>query len=155
MVKKLEKGLYLKPIASGTAIDHLPPGSALKVLKIVGMGEDAVTVAIRVPSHKMGVKDLVFVENKFLSGEEISKVALVAKDATVNLIKDNEVYEKVKLSLPDKAEGILECINPKCITNTEKDIQTVFGISRGPIEAKCHYCEKTMNEEEIATRIKG
>ncbi len=155
MVKKLEKGLYIKPIDRGTTIDHLSPNSALKVLRIVGMGEAAVTVAIRVPSHKMGVKDLVFVENKFLSDEEIAKVALVARNATVNLIKKGEVFRKVKLGLPERAVGILECINPKCITNKEKDIQTVFEISKDPVEAKCLYCEKTMNEEEIAARIKG
>ncbi len=148
MVKKLEKGLYLKPIAQGTTIDHLPPGSALKVLRIIGQGSGAVTVAIRVPSHKMGTKDLVFVEDKFLSREEIAKVALIARNATINFIKNNEVFKKIKI-------GILECINPNCITNKEKDIQTIFTISRNPVTAKCFYCEKTMNEEEIAARIKG
>ncbi len=155
MVKKLEKGLYLKPIAQGTTIDHLPPGSALKVLRIIGQGSGAVTVAIRVPSHKMGTKDLVFVEDKFLSREEIAKVALIARNATINFIKNNEVFKKIKTDLPEKAIGILECINPNCITNKEKDIQTIFTISRNPVTAKCFYCEKTMNEEEIAARIKG
>jgi len=153
MVKKLEKGLYLKPIEKGTTIDHLPAGTALKVLKVLGEGSGAVTVAIRVPSHKMGVKDLVFIENRFLSKEELDKVALVSRNATVNLIEKGEVKQKVKLSMPKEVRGILECINPKCITNIE-GIPGRFTISENPITAKCYYCEKKMNHEQIASRIK-
>ncbi len=153
MVKKLEKGLYLKPIEKGTTIDHLPAGTALKVLKVLGEGSGAVTVAIRVPSHKMGVKDLVFIENRFLSKEELDKVALVSRNATVNLIEKGEVKQKVKLSMPKEVRGILECINPKCITNIE-GIPSRFSITERPITAKCYYCEKKMNHEQIASRIK-
>jgi len=153
MVKKLEKGLYLKPVEKGTAIDHLPGGTALKILKVVGEGDGAVTLAIRVPSHKMGIKDLVFIENRFLNEEELSKVALVSKDATVNLIEANEVKKKVTLSIPKEVTGILECINPKCISNIE-GIPGKFAITDNPLTAKCYYCEKKMNKEEISSRIK-
>jgi len=153
MVKKLEKGLYIKPIGKGTTIDHLPAGTALKVLRAIGEGDDAVTVAIRVSSHKMGVKDLVFIENKFLGKEDLEKVALVSKGATVNLIENNDVKKKVTLELPEQVTGILDCINPKCISNAE-DIPGRFLITDNPITAKCHYCEKKMSQEEIASRIK-
>ncbi len=153
MVKKLEKGLYLKPIEKGTTIDHLPAGTALKILKAIGEGNGAVTVAIRVPSHKMGVKDLVFIENKFLEKEDLEKIALVSKDATVNHIKNNEVIKKARLKLPKEVRGIIECINPKCISNIE-GIPTRFTISENPMEAKCHYCEKKMNHSQVFSRIK-
>lgn len=153
MVKKMEKGLYLKPIDKGTTIDHLPAGTALKVLKIVGEGSDAVTVAIRVPSHKMGIKDLVFIENRFLSQGECDKIALVARNATINHIIGGEVKQKLKLAMPNEVTGILECINPKCITNIE-GIPGKFAISDNPETAKCFYCEKKMSHEEIASRIK-
>lgn len=153
MVKKLEKGLYLKPIDRGTTIDHLPVGTALKILMVLGEGDFAITVAIRVPSHKMGLKDLVFIENKFLSKEELDKVALIARKATVNIIKSGEVKEKIKLEMPKEVIGILECINPNCITNKES-IPTKFTITQNPETARCYYCEKKMNHEEIAARIK-
>ncbi|MEM0360796.1 MAG: aspartate carbamoyltransferase regulatory subunit [Candidatus Diapherotrites archaeon] len=153
MVKKMEQGLYLKPIDKGTTIDHLPVGTALKVLKIVGEGKGAVTVAIRVPSHKMGLKDLVFIEDRFLSKEECDKIALVARNATINHIIGGEVKQKLRLSLPREVTGILECINPKCITNVE-GLPGRFFISDNPETAKCFYCERKMNHEEIASRIK-
>ena len=153
MVKKLEKGLYLKPIDKGTTVDHLPAGTALKVLKAVGEGSDAVTVAIRVSSHKMGVKDLVFIENRFLEKEELEKIALVSRNATVNLIEGGLVKDKVKMDLPREVIGILECINPKCISNIE-GIPGKFFISDNPETATCFYCEKKMNHEQILSRIK-
>lgn len=154
MVKKTKKGLYIKPIGRGTTIDHLPVGTALKVLRIVGEGEAAVTVAMRVPSGKMGTKDLVFVENRFLGKEELDKIALIARNATVNLIENGEVKEKTKLEIPEKVTDMLECINPNCITNKE-NIPTKFYISKENKTAKCHYCEKKMNQKQIASRIKA
>ena len=53
----------LKPISSGTVLDHLPAGTALKILKILNLEkpENAVTVAINTESKsgKEGKKDLV------------------------------------------------------------------------------------------------
>jgi len=153
MVKKLEGGLYLKPIDKGTTVDHLPAGTALKVLKAVGEGSDAVTVAIRVSSHKMGVKDLVFIENRFLEKDELDKIALVSRNATVNLIEGGVVKDKVKMELPEEVTGILECINPKCISIVE-GFPGKFSISDDPETATCFYCEKKMNHEQILSRIK-
>lgn len=152
MVKKTEKGLYIKPIKSGTTIDHLPAGTALKVLKIIGQAENAVTVAIRVPSRKLGLKDLVFVENKRLSKEQLAKIALIAPNATVNIIENNEVKRKIHLQTPKEVSGMLECINPNCITNKE-NVSSRFYINEQGI-AKCHYCERIMTREEYALRIR-
>jgi len=152
MVKKTEKGLYIKPIRSGTTIDHLPAGTALKVLKIVGKAENAITVAIRVPSRKLGVKDLVFVENKLLSEEQLAKIALIAPNATVNIIENNEVKQKIHLQTPKEVRGLLECINPNCITNKE-NLPSKFYISEQGT-AKCHYCERIMTREEYSVRIR-
>jgi aspartate carbamoyltransferase regulatory subunit len=153
MVKKTEKGLYIKPIAKGTTIDHLPAGSAFKILNVVGKADSTITVAIRVPSRKLGVKDLVFVENKILSKEELEKIALIAPNATINIIENNEVKRKLRLSAPKEAHNIIVCINPNCITNKE-NVPSRFYIDAKTGKAKCHYCERIMSREEYSSRIR-
>jgi len=56
------------------------------------------------------------------------------------------------VGLPDRAEGIIKCINPNCITNVEK-IATKFAIEKEPFKATCFYCENRMNEKEIQDAI--
>jgi len=152
MVKKTRDGLYIKPIERGTTIDHLPVGTALHVLKIVGSSDDAITLAIGVPSRKLGKKDLVFVENKLLSNEQIAKIALIAPGATLNIIEKNEVVLKTRLEMPKKVVGLMSCINPKCITNIE-NVEPIFYIDDSGT-ARCYYCEKTMKREEYINRLR-
>ncbi len=152
MVKKTKDGLYIKPIKKGTTIDHLPAGTAFLVLKIIGTPEDTITVAVRVPSRKLGIKDLVFAENKLLSEEQIAKIALIAPNATINIIENNQVKQKIRLQQPSEVKGLIQCINPNCITNVE-NIPSRFYIDKNGI-AKCHYCERTMTREEYIARIR-
>ena len=61
--------LRVTPIKNGTVIDHIPAGMALKVLRILGIGDSVastVTVAMHVPSRIMGWKDIVKVEDREL-----------------------------------------------------------------------------------------
>jgi aspartate carbamoyltransferase regulatory subunit len=71
----------------------------------------------------------------------------------LNVIKGYKVIKKERLTFPDHAEGIIECINPNCITNIEK-IPTKFSLKKNPLRATCYYCETTMEEEEIMKGIK-
>ncbi|MEM4598396.1 MAG: aspartate carbamoyltransferase regulatory subunit [Candidatus Diapherotrites archaeon] len=152
MVRKTRDGLYIKPIEKGTTIDHLPVGTALHVLNIIGKTDSAITVAIGVPSRKLGRKDLVFVENKTLSKEQIAQIALIAPGATLNIIEKNEVILKSRLEMPKKVVGLVNCINPKCITNMEA-VETIFYIEKEGT-ARCHYCEKIMSRDDYITRLR-
>ncbi len=149
-----DNDIRLMPISNGTVLDHLPPFTALKVLKILGFSYDnATTIAINTESSKLGKKDLIFIDSMVLEKEDIEKIALIARGATINIIKNSEVERKEKIVLPEKAEGIISCFNPNCITNFEH-IPTRFYIRENPLQAKCHYCEKTMSEEDILKNIK-
>ncbi len=147
----------LKPISSGTVLDHLPAGTALKILKILNLQkpENAVTVAINTESKsgKEGKKDLVFIEGRILNKQEYDKIGLIAEGSTVNIIKDKKVKKKIKVELPEKASGLFECLNPKCISNHE-GLPTKFSLKKDPLRAKCFYCEKIMNEQDIFKAIK-
>jgi aspartate carbamoyltransferase regulatory subunit len=150
-----EDDIRLTPISNGTVIDHLPPNTALRILEILDLTKHnkATTAAINTESSRMGRKDLIFIEGKELSDEEVNKIALIAHGATLNTIKNREVSKKMKIPLPDKAVGILQCLNPNCITNKEK-IDTKFSISQEGRRATCFYCERTMNEEEIKKAVR-
>lgn len=146
--------IRLTPISNGTVLDHLKVGSALKILDLLKLGhQHAITLAINTESGKMGRKDLLFIEGKELTPEEINKIALIARGATLNIIKDSNVASKNKIELPKFVNGTIKCVNPNCITNSE-GIATKFSISASPPKAKCHYCEREMNESEIFNSVK-
>ena len=95
--------LRVKKIREGTVIDHINAGTALSVLHILGLtgrGENIVTVAMNVPSQKLGRKDIVKVEERALNAEEVDKIALIAPRATINIIRDYAVVAKQKTKLP-------------------------------------------------------
>ena len=147
--------IRLTPIAHGSVLDHLPAGSALRILEILGLDkpEAAVTLAINTESKRMGKKDLVFIEGKELSKEEIDKIGLIAAGATLNIIEKSEVKRKEEITMPNHADGLLKCMNPKCISVLE-GLENKFSIRKGPLRAKCIYCEKEMEEDEIFNAIK-
>jgi aspartate carbamoyltransferase regulatory subunit len=147
--------LRVTPIKNGTVIDHIPAGMALKVLKILGIGDNVtstVTVAMHVPSRAMGWKDIVKVEDRELAAREIDKIALVAPMATVNVIRNYNVAEKHRVSLPDRAVGILQCANPNCISNAMEPVESEFVVrSKNPLRVFCKYCDREL--EEVAAHI--
>ncbi len=152
----MDQVLKVQKIRNGIVIDHIPCGMALKVLKILGIQGDigsTVTVAMHVKS-KMGWKDIVKIEDRFLDDRELDKIALIAPTATVNVIQDYKVVKKHKVRIPEKIKGIVRCINPRCITNQKEPVEPEFYlVSRDPIVIKCKYCGRVMTAEEIAENI--
>ena len=74
------------------------------------------------------------------------------KDELKGEIKNEKIAVKKELAYPDRVEGIIKCINPKCITNTEP-IPTKFSVSSEPLSATCYYCQTRMKGNEIANSI--
>jgi len=142
--------LKVKRIESGTVIDHIPPGQALNVLKILGIGggsDAVVSMVMNVESCKgPGRKDIVKIENRELAPSELDQIALIAPDATVNIIRDYTVVEKHKVVLPKMAVGVLRCANPNCISNTSEPIASEFVVeSTHPVVVRCVYCERKLS----------
>ncbi len=156
----MSEELVVRRISNGTVIDHIPAGRALKVLRILGItGEEGymVSMVMNVYSKKLGRKDIVKVEGRELSSEEVNKIALVAPTATINIVRDYEVVEKRKVELPDKIEGIVRCVNPKCVTNAPREaVHPSFRvISRKPLKLVCEYCGEYLTEEEVIAQLAG
>lgn len=145
------KELKVTPIKNGTVIDHIPAGMALKVLKILGITDESsgstVSVVMRVSSKKKELKDIVKVEDRELLEREVDKIALVAPQATINIIRNYEVTQKHRVRLPEIAKGILRCQNPNCITNLREPVETEFiVISENPVRLRCVYCERELED---------
>jgi len=110
-------------------IDHVTSGHALDVIKILGITGrtgGVVTVAMNIPSKKLGAKDMVKVEGRELKSEEVDKIALLAPHATINIIRNYEAVEKQRVKLPSVIRGIVNCANPACVSNSDEPVQSTF-----------------------------
>jgi aspartate carbamoyltransferase regulatory subunit len=153
---KTPRELKVKPIRNGTVIDHITANKALNVLKILGLPskEAAVTIAMNVKSSQMGTKDIVKIEGRELESREVDKIALIAPNATINIVREYEIVGKGKVKLLNNVKGILCCPNPNCITNTNEPVISKFNvINTAPLMLRCYYCERIMNNEDIETQF--
>lgn len=148
-----KKGMIVSPIENGTVIDHLPPGKAVRIAQMLGLTEGAVVIiGQNLKSTKYGRKDLIKVENRFLTDEECSRIALFAPNATVNIIRNSELVEKRMVTIPDVVEGIAVCSNANCITNKEPVPTRMVTVSRSPVTIACHYCGYEVKAEDLRFR---
>ncbi|MBE6499052.1 MAG: aspartate carbamoyltransferase regulatory subunit [Methanobrevibacter thaueri] len=146
--------LKIKAIENGTVIDHITANKSLHILKILGLPDSQiinVTIAMNVSSAEIGRKDILKIENRELDAKELNQVALIAPQATINIIRDFEPIKKYKVGLPDKITSILKCTNSKCISNYENEpITPIFNVIKTyPPVVRCHYCEKLIKTEDI------
>ncbi|NHN58894.1 MULTISPECIES: aspartate carbamoyltransferase regulatory subunit [Halorussus] len=145
--------LRVSKIPRGTVIDHIRAGQALNVLAILGIdgaSGETVSVGMNVPSDQMGHKDIVKVEDRELSQDEVDVLSLIAPEATINIIRDYEVVEKQYLERPDRVVGVLSCPNHNCITNADEPVDTEFEVLDDGV--RCEYCE-TIVREDLAAHI--
>ncbi|MEM2110883.1 MAG: aspartate carbamoyltransferase regulatory subunit [Candidatus Bathyarchaeia archaeon] len=149
-----KKTLRVSKIKDGTVIDHITKGHALDVVKILGINGRSggvVTIAMNVPSRKIGVKDVVKIEGRELNPEEVDKIALIAPHATINIIRNYKVAEKQRVKLPSMIYGIVKCANPTCISNNEREpVKPIFYVEKEePLRLRCHYCVHVMEKEAV------
>lgn len=147
-----EKELLVRKIENGTVIDHIVAGRGFKVLEMLGLAtgdEKSVVLLTNVPSQKLKRKDIVKMEERELTQEEMDKISLIAPYATINIVRKSEVVDKKSIKIPNAIEKILKCPNSNCITNQKEPIKTKFLIQKEPLKLKCWYCERTFNIEEF------
>lgn len=146
-----EKELQVRALKNGTVIDHIPSDQLFKVVSLLQLDKvsNQVTIGSNLNSKLMGKKGIIKISNRTFAEDELSRIALIAPNATINVIKDYEVIEKHLLSIPDKFTGIVKCPNPRCITNNEP-MKTKFEVlSKNPLVLKCPYCEREIQQEDV------
>ncbi len=146
-----KKGLVVVAIENGTVIDQIPPDKLFKVVSILNLDtlDCQITVGNNLKSNKIGTKGIIKITGKYFEPSVINKIALIAPNAKLNIIKDYQVIEKRNIDIPDEINNIIRCANPKCITNNEP-VETLFHvIDKENVKVKCHYCERSISQESI------
>ncbi|MCG8412540.1 MAG: aspartate carbamoyltransferase regulatory subunit [Bacteroidales bacterium] len=146
-----DKKLQVSAIKNGTVIDHIPSNCLFKVINILGLQkiQTQMTFGSNFESKRLGSKAIIKLADVFFKDNDINKIALVAPEAKLNIIKDYEVVEKKIVEVPDTVTGIAKCGNPKCITNHENMITRFNVVSKKKVAIKCHYCEKITDTEHM------
>ncbi|HKL67694.1 MAG TPA: aspartate carbamoyltransferase regulatory subunit [Bacteroidales bacterium] len=150
-MKETKKQLSVSAIENGTVIDHIPASNLFNVIQILGLDkiDNQITFGTNLESKKLGRKAIIKLAGIYFEDDDINRIALVAPEANLNIIKDYEVVEKSIVKVPDYIAGIAKCVNPKCITNFE-DVKTKFKVvSKKNVALKCHYCEKITDQEHL------
>jgi aspartate carbamoyltransferase regulatory subunit len=148
-----EQKLRVSKITEGTVIDHVTGGQALNVLAILGIdgsGGEEVSIGMNVPSERLGRKDVVKVEGRELSQDEVDVLSLIAPAATINIVRDYDVVEKHRVERPGEVVGVLRCPNRNCITTKDEPVDSRFAVLEEGV--RCAYCD-TIIRESIADHI--
>jgi aspartate carbamoyltransferase regulatory subunit len=148
---KDKKQLQVNAIKDGTVIDHIPSKNLFKVISILGLDriDTPITFGTNLESKRLGSKAIIKIADMFFLEEEINKIALVAPEAKLNIIRDYEVIEKKEVKVPDIIVGIAKCVNPMCVTNNEPVKTKFYVVSKKEVILKCHYCERIMDQEHL------
>ena len=143
------KELKVQPIRNGTVIDHISPGRAVTVMRILGLlrpgWTSTVTAAMNVPSDR-GRKDILKIEDRELDPGEVNKISLIAPNATINIIREYEVARKERVALPEKVSGLVKCPNPNCVTNHEPIKSQFLVTATDPVRLQCGYCDRVITD---------
>jgi aspartate carbamoyltransferase regulatory subunit len=93
----------------------------------------------------------VKVEDRELTASEVDVLSLIAPEATINIIREYEVAEKMRVDRPDRVVGVLTCPNANCITNADEPIDSKFEVVADGV--RCDYCGTLLDESEIVDHI--
>ncbi len=147
----MEKELKVAALRNGTVIDHIPADKLYKVVSILHLNECAqqITIGNNLDSAKIGKKGIIKISDRVFAQVETNKIALIAPNAKINIIRDFVVVEKRALCLPKDIHEIVQCANPNCITNNQP-VKTHFHVVTlgGEVILKCHYCEREVKRED-------
>ncbi|UJF19097.1 aspartate carbamoyltransferase regulatory subunit [Vibrio sp. SS-MA-C1-2] len=150
-----EKKLQVEAIKNGTVIDHIPAYVGVKILKLFKLhkSDERITIGLNLPSSALGAKDIIKIENVFITEAQANQLALYAPDATVNQIDNYNVVKKLPLHLPPQVVGVFECPNTNCITHGEP-VESSFNVltKKESTQLKCKYCEKVFSREIMTER---
>lgn len=155
MDKDNSKEMKVAKLCNGTVIDHIPSEKLFKVISLLGLEHmnNQVTFGYNLESKKVNKKAIIKISDRFLQPSEVNKVAIIAPNAKIVIIKNYEVAEKIQLDLPDEICGDVKCLNPKCITNNEPMKTRFVAVNKAHGIFKCHYCERSVSTEDMVLKI--
>lgn len=158
--KVLKEGI--NPLENGVVIDRFCRGETKediwdylsKAMKIMGFSKYKGSVGVGESKKDRGVyKGLIFLpEIKELSPSDIRRLAAVTAGCTVNIVKDNKVARKLRLTSPPRIYKIkgTGCTNTDCISHHShsEHVPPEF-IRRGDGTLECYYCSHPHRFKDI------
>ena len=141
--------MNLDGVTTGTVLDHIQAGTGWEIYNLLKLEQEECTVAIiqRVSSTKYGKKDIIKIDGE--TDIDLDILGYFDTKITVNKIRDGELVEKIKLRLPEKLTGVIECHNLRCITSVEKSIPHQFRLAdREKKRYRCIYCDAVYKERK-------
>jgi len=137
--------MNIDSIKDGFVIDHIEAGKGMEIYKLLKLNELDCQVAIitNAKSKKAGKKDIIKIDKAI--DIDLDKLGFIDPNVTVNIVSDNKIIEKRKLTLPDKIVNVAKCQNPRCITSIEKDLDQIFILTDKIKNVyRCKYCEMSL-----------
>ena len=134
--------MHIDSIKNGIVIDHITAGKGMEVYRHLGLDKLDCHIAIikNAPSGKMGKKDIIKVAEDIDIDTDV--LGYLCTGITVNVIRNGELVEKKKMTLPSRLTNVVRCHNPRCITTTEQELPHVFVLTdENEAEYRCIYCE--------------
>ncbi|WP_334145292.1 aspartate carbamoyltransferase regulatory subunit [Muricomes intestini] len=131
-------------ISEGFVLDHIQAGKSMEIYKYLHLDKLDCCVAIikNAKSSKMGKKDILKIECP-IDIINLDILGFIDHNITVNIIQDEEVVEKKRLTLPKKIKNVIRCKNPRCITSIEQGLDQIFVLTDERNETyRCKYCEE-------------
>ena len=139
--------MNIDSIKNGYVIDHIKSGNAMKIYDLLKLNELDCQIAIitNAKSKKTGKKDIIKIDRAIEI--DLDKLGFIDPNVTVNIVKDDKIVEKRKLSLPERIVNVAVCKNPRCITSIEKSLDQVFNLTdREKQVYRCKYCEMSLKQ---------
>ena len=136
--------LNIGGLHEGFVLDHIEAGKSMEIYKYLGLDKFDCTVAIikNAKSNKMGKKDIIKIECP-IDEIDLDALGFIDHNITVNVIKDDKIYEKKELHLPKQVKNVITCRNPRCITSIEQELDQIFLLTDEEKEVyRCKYCEE-------------
>ena len=136
--------LNVGQLSEGVVLDHIKAGKSMTIYHDLELDKLDCCVAIikNARSEKMGRKDIIKVECP-IDTLDLDILGFIDHNITVNIIKDGEIVEKKKLSLPKEVHNLIKCKNPRCITSIEQELEQIFILADPKKEVyRCKYCEE-------------
>lgn len=146
-----KKELKVSAIKNGTVIDHIPAEVTFKVAQLLDLYDynGPITIGNNLDSKTLGKKGIIKVSDKFFADEVINRLAIIAPNVTLNIIKDYKIVEKKYVQFPKQIIGVAKCSNPKCITNHQPVPTKMEVFDMETKSLRCIYCERVMQHDEI------
>ena len=104
--------MNIDSIQNGIVIDHISAGKGMKLVNLLNLDREDVSVAIikNVHSQKLGRKDIIKIDKDM--SVDLDVIGYVDPEATINVIRDGVLADKKTIGRPSRLVNVIRCKTP-------------------------------------------